>query len=242
LQWYLARRVGAEATRGTAAGFGGVVHALADAVARGEVPPDVDALSAALDAVWGQLQYPAAWEADQERQAAVAALARFVQWHTADRGREYVASEREFSTTFTIEGQTLELRGRVDRLERDTDGHLVVVDLKTMAKPPTAKAVQGNLQLATYRALVDRDDELTGTVGAAELVQLRNGATGDASAPKVQRQEATEDLAAELDDALAQAVRTIAAGAFRATPGPACGYCPFTASCPAQPSGQAVVP
>jgi superfamily I DNA/RNA helicase/RecB family exonuclease len=242
LQWYLARRVGAEPTRGTAAGFGGVVHALADAVARGALPPDVDALTAALDSVWGQLQYAAAWEADQERQAAVAALARFVQWHTTDRGRELVASEREFSATFTVEGQSLELRGRVDRLERDTEGNLVVVDLKTMAKPPTAKAVQGNLQLATYRALVERDDDLAGDVGAAELVQLRAGATGEASAPKVQRQEATEELAAELDQALERAVTTIATGAFRATPGAACAYCPFTASCPALPSGQAVVP
>ena len=53
LQWYLSRRVGAEAARGTAAGFGGVVHALADAVAQGHLPPDVDAL---VDALSGGLR------------------------------------------------------------------------------------------------------------------------------------------------------------------------------------------
>ena len=53
-------------------------------------------------------------------------LARFLAWHAA-AGRELVGVEVEFDATV---GRAL-IRGKVDRLERDADGRLVVVDLKT---------------------------------------------------------------------------------------------------------------
>ena len=119
LQWYLTRRVKAETSRGTAAGFGGVLHALADAVARKELPAKVEALARALDDIWSQLPYNAAWEAGQERDAAVAAIERFLEWHARARDRELVATEVAFQQTFTIFDVSVHLSGRVDRLERD---------------------------------------------------------------------------------------------------------------------------
>jgi len=44
-----------------------------------------------------------------------------------------------------------------------------------------------------------------------------------------------------LDDALAHAVGTITSGEYPATPGPACTYCSFTITCPAQPAGREVI-
>ena len=241
LQWYLSRRVHAEGGRGTAAGFGGLVHALADAVARGQLPGELDALTAALDGVWGQLQYPAAWESEQQHAQAVAAIDRFLQWHHAARDRSVVATEQQFAATFELAGHTLQLSGRLDRLERDGQGHLVVVDLKTMANAPSRRDVATNLQLATYRRLVDVADEVDGQVAGAELVQLRIPAGTRDAGPKVQRQDATTEVDAALDTALEHAVKTISSGEFPAMPGPACAYCPFTVTCPAQPSGREVI-
>ncbi len=241
LQWYLSRRVHAEAGRGTAAGFGGVVHALADAVASGQLPAELGALTEALDEVWGQLQYPAAWESHQERDQAIAAIERFLRWHGDARGRTVVSTEEQFSASFTVAGRTLNLSGRLDRLERDDDGHLVVVDLKTMANPPSRSDVESNLQLSTYRRLVTEADPDV-VVTAAELVQLRIPAGAKDPGPKVQRQQATEEVDGALHDALEHAVSTIASGQFPATPGPACSYCQFTMACPAQPEGREVTP
>ena len=241
LQWYLSRRVHAEAGRGTAAGFGAVVHALADAVASGQLPGELGALTEALDEVWGQLQYPAAWESRQERDQAIAAIERFLRWHGEARGRTVVSTEEQFSASFTVAGLPLTLSGRLDRLERDDAGHLVVVDLKTMANPPSRSDVESNLQLSTYRRLVTESDPEV-EVAAAELVQLRIPAGAKDPGPKVQRQQATEEVDGALNDALEHAVSTIASGRFPATPGPACAYCQFTMACPAQPEGREVTP
>jgi RecB family exonuclease len=241
LQWYLSRRVAAESGRGAAAGFGGLLHALADAVARGEKPAELGPLVESLDEVWGQLPYPAAWEASSEHDQAVQALQRFLRWHDGARGREVVASEESFEATFTVAGRELRLTGRLDRLERDAQGDLVVVDLKTMSSAPTKSSVAGNLQLATYRRLVAGDGRFGSSVSGAELVQLRLPAGTRDPGPKVQRQDATAEADMALDEALEHAVTTISSGEFAATPGSHCSYCPFTITCPARVEGREVI-
>ncbi len=241
LQWYLSRRVAAESGRGAAAGFGGLLHALADAVARGEQPAELGPLVEALDDVWGQLPYPADWEANSEHDQAVRALERFLRWHEGARGREVVASEESFEATFTVAGHELLLTGRLDRLERDAEGDLVVVDLKTMGTAPSKSSVATNLQLATYRRLVAGDGRFGDSVSGAELVQLRLPSGVRDPGPKVQRQETTMEADDALDQALEHAVTTIAAGEFPATPGKHCSYCPFTVTCPARAEGREVI-
>lgn len=241
LQWYLSRRAHAEGGRGAAAGFGGVVHALADAVASGRLPADLDALTEALDSVWGQLQYPASWESAQERDRAVAAVERFLRWHDEARGRTVVSTEEQFTADFSLAGRTLHLSGRLDRLELDADRHLVVIDLKTMSTPPSRRDVATNLQLSTYRRLVAEADP-DAVVAAAELVQLRVPAGANDPGPKVQRQDSGVAADQALQEALEHAVTTISSGRFPATPGPACSYCRFTTACPAQPEGREVTP
>lgn len=241
LQWYLSRRVAAESARGPAAGFGGLIHAIADAVATEQQPAELGPLVQALDDVWGQLPYPAVWEATREHHQAVSALERFLRWHDEARNREVVASEQAFEATFTVAGQPLRLTGRLDRLERDAQGGLVVVDLKTTGTAPSKRDVDGNLQLATYRRLVAGDGRFGDAVPGAELVQLRIPAGKRDPGPKVQRQDATTEADAALDEALEHAVTTIATGEFPATPGTHCSYCPFTVTCPAQPEGQEVI-
>lgn len=241
LQWYLSRRVKAEASRGTAAGFGGLLHALADAVASGELSPDVDALVQAIDEVWGQLPYPAAWEASQDHAQAVAAIERFLVWHTQARGRDVVGTEVPFEAQFTIDDTVVQLSGRVDRLERNVDGRYVVVDFKTSASARTVKEVATDLQLATYRRLAAETYEVPTTEVSAELVQLRVAEGKNAVGPKVQPHAATAEADEALDEALERAVSTITTGAYTATPGKACNYCQFALACPAQPEGHEVI-
>jgi RecB family exonuclease len=241
LQWYLSRRVKAEASRGPAAGFGGLLHALADAVASGELPEDVGALVSALDDVWGQLPYPAAWEATQEHEAAVAAVERFLEWHTRARGRRVVGTEQQFESEFTVVGKVIRLSGRIDRLERDDDDQLVVVDFKTSSTARTVKDVETDLQLATYRRLVAEAHDTSASEVSAELVQLRLPQGKHSSSPKVQEHKPSKEADDALDSALELAVTSVTTGSFPAIPGKACNYCQFTLACPAQPAGQEVI-
>ncbi|MFL6287875.1 MAG: PD-(D/E)XK nuclease family protein, partial [Actinomycetes bacterium] len=240
LQWYLTRRVKAETSRGTAAGFGGVLHALADAVARKELPAEVDALARALDDIWSQLPYTAAWEAGQEHDAAVAAIERFLEWHSRARDRELVATEAAFEQTFTIFDVSVRLSGRVDRLERDGDG-LVVVDFKTSRSQRASKDVASDLQLATYRRLVAAQYDTSPSKVAAELVQLRVPERKNAPGPKVQEHDPSAETDEALQRALERAVTLVSKGEFPAVPNKACSYCQFSLTCPAQPAGREVV-
>ena len=240
LQWYLSRRVRAESVRGSAASFGGVMHALADAVAREQLPPRADALVQALDEVWGQLGYTASWEARQERQAAVDAVGRFLEWHSRARGRELRATEADFAETLTVNGVTVHLSGRLDRLESSDDG-LVVVDFKTSRSQRLGKDVAADLQLATYRRLVAAQYEVPAMSVGAELVQLRVPERKNAPGPKVQAQTPSEQTDGALQEALERAVELTQEQSYPAIPNRGCTYCQFSLTCPAQPSGREVL-
>jgi superfamily I DNA/RNA helicase/RecB family exonuclease len=240
LRWYLNRRVKAETGRGASAGFGGVLHALADAVARGELPAKVDALVQALDDVWSQLPYRASWESRQEREAAQDAIERFLEWHGRASGREVIATEVAFDETLTLNAVTVQLSGRIDRLERD-DGGFVVVDFKTSRTPPARKHVDEDLQLATYRRLVAAQYEVEPTSVKAELVQLRVDQRKGEAGPKVQQQTPSERTDSLLDEALQRAISLDSSSSFPAVPNAGCRHCQFIVTCPAQPGGREVV-
>jgi len=166
-----------------------------------------------------------------------------VHWHRAERGRTLISSEKTFEATIVVAGREVHLRGRLDRVEFDDAGRVVVVDLKTGKNPPSQPKVDEHLQLATYQRVVAESalEGVEGVPGGAELVHLRvSPRTGHLGA-KVQRQPAFPQGREVLDAALEKAVRVIDTEDFAATPGTACGYCPFTRSCPAQDEGRQVV-
>src|SRR5206468_2247442 len=96
-------------------------------------------------------------------------------------------SEEAFELTLPVDGREVLLRGRLDRLEIDSDQRLHVVDLKTGKTLPGKGDIPHHPQLGLYQLAV-REGALGGrAVGGAELVQLRHD--GDHGA-KVQSQDA----------------------------------------------------
>src|SRR4029079_12623946 len=55
-RWFLQREAGGQDVATSAQGFGKIVHAVADRVAKGEVA-DLDGLMRVVDQVWGQLVF-----------------------------------------------------------------------------------------------------------------------------------------------------------------------------------------
>ncbi|MEU4149777.1 ATP-dependent DNA helicase [Streptomyces sp. NPDC026659] len=249
LQWFLGREVKAAAPATVAQGFGNVVHVLADEVASGRTPADLDVLMERLDSVWNALAFDAPWKSAQEKDTARAALERFLNWHVLDRAaRTPVASEQDFDVTLEAGAYQVRIRGQMDRVEADGAGRAYVVDFKTGKNAPTSAEVDHHPQLAVYQLAVAEgavDDAFGGTrpePGGAELVQLRLGAArkdGGETQPKVQTQE---PLSGEwVGDLLATAAGKVLDERFTPATGRQCTHCDFRASCSARPEGRHVI-
>ncbi|MEV8597114.1 UvrD-helicase domain-containing protein [Streptomyces sp. NPDC052012] len=252
LQWFLGREVKADAPATAAQGFGNVVHVLADEVASGRTPADLDVLTERLDSVWNALAFDAPWKSEQEKDNARVALERFLKWHVdsngARTGRTPVASEHDFDVTLEAGDYQVRIRGQMDRVEADGEGRAYVVDFKTGKQAPTAKEVERHPQLAVYQLAVREgavDEVFDGTrpePGGAELVQLRQGAAkrdGGETLPKVQAQQPLEGE--WVGDLLATAAGKVLDERFTPSAGQHCTHCAFRASCSARPEGRHVV-
>ncbi|MEU5708777.1 ATP-dependent helicase [Streptomyces flaveolus] len=249
LQWFLGREVRADAPATTAQGFGNVVHVLADEVASGRTPADLDVLMERLDSVWNALAFDAPWKSRQEKDNARVALERFLNWHVLDRaGRTPVVSEHDFDVTLEAGDYQVRIRGQMDRVETDAEGRAYVVDFKTGKQAPTAGEVERHPQLAVYQLAVREGavdtafDGVRPEPGGAELVHLRQGAAkrdGGDDLPKVQTQEPpTGEWVGEL---LATAAGKVLDERFTPSAGQHCTHCAFRASCSARPEGRHVV-
>ncbi|MEU2224489.1 ATP-dependent DNA helicase [Streptomyces sp. NPDC018347] len=249
LQWFLGREVKADAPATTAQGFGNVVHVLADEVASGRTPADLDALMERLDSVWNALAFDAPWKSHQEKDNARAALERFLNWHVLNRaGRTPVASEQDFDVTLGAGDYQVRIRGQMDRVETDPAGRAYVVDFKTGKQAPTAREVERHPQLAVYQLAVREgavDTAFDGThpePGGAELVHLRQGAAKRDGGDSLPRTQTQEPLSGEwVGELLATAAGKVLDERFTPSAGQHCAHCAFRASCSARPEGRHVV-
>jgi RecB family exonuclease len=223
--------VGAEASPDTTRTVGSAVHAVAQQVAEGLPPADApEALAAELD----QLDLGPGWSDQRQRVSAQEMLDRFLRWHAAN-GRELLGAEEDFDVTV---GRA-RIRGQVDRLERDAEGRLVVVDLKT--GKTAAKNTGEHGQLAAYQVAVAAGafGDHGMVPGGAALLQVGSGAKA-----KEQHQEPLpadvpldETWAGEL---LTQVGEGMGAATFEVRTGSHCSRCPARRSCPLQEPGRQV--
>ena len=121
-----------------------------------------------------------------------------------------------------------DLVGSLDLLERDADGRLVVVDLKTSSRKYTDLQVEASLQLSVY-------SYATGLLGYAdqEDVRLRFDVLTKTKQPELHRYWTTRDRAANvrLFRLVAEVLHAIEAGVFHPNPGWQCPGCPFRSRC-----------
>jgi len=230
LRWVLGA-VGAEASPDTTRTVGTAVHDVAQQVAEGLLPSDAPAvLAAELD----QLDLGPGWSDQRQRQSAQEMLDRFLRWHAAN-GRELVGAEIDFDVTV---GRA-RIKGQVDRLERDREGRLVVVDLKTGKTP--AKNTEEHGQLAAYQVAVAAGgfEEHGAVPGGAALLQVGGGAKA-----KEQHQDALPaDVPVEqtwAGELLAEVGQGMGGATFEVRTGSHCARCPARRSCPLQEPGRQV--
>jgi RecB family exonuclease len=133
------------------------------------------------------------------------------------------------------------LRGRVDRLERDPDGALRVVDLKTGSSKPTASEVGRHGQLGAYQAAVEHGAFADHGIRSAGAALLQVGkAAGAKTTLQVQPPLAGDDEPGWADELVMGTAEGMGGARFLATVGPACQFCAVRSSCPVQPEGRVI--
>ena len=255
LRWALEQKVHADVAKNSALVFGSAIHAIADAVVKGGLPADVDALGAALRAAWNDAGYESAWQSDRDFEDGLAAISRFLAFQR-DHGTLPTLSEVDFDSVVEVQTpsgriERLRMRGSIDRIELTDDHGVVVFDYKTGRNAAKGDEVAANPQLRFYQYAVQRgllDEQLAALGGDHEyapaggaLVQLRvgDGVKGRGpDYPKVQSQASLEADPEWTTQVLGSALDVVRAEAFVAVAGAHCEYCPMKPVCPLMPEGR----
>lgn len=230
LQWLL-ESAGGSTGPGASQSVGTLVHDVATLAVDASI--DLDTLLTRLDESWEQLDLGGPWYSRQQRAEAAKMLERLRAWLSRDGARELIGAELDFEVTL---GRAV-LRGRVDRLEREPDGRLVVVDLKTGTSRPRKADLAAHPQLGAYQAAVERGGfaEHGRRSGGADLVYLK-GSTSVLPQPALS--DSPDPAWAE--QLVARVAEDMAAATFVATENKHCRLCPVATSCPLVARGRQV--
>ncbi|MEU5528362.1 ATP-dependent DNA helicase [Micromonospora chersina] len=238
LRWLLERH-GGSAPASAAQGVGNLVHAAAMLAEDASV--DRTALLEYVAARFDAIELAARWMVGPERARAEAMVDKLLRW-LAGNPRRLLAIEHEFAVRLDDPRRPVELTGRVDRLEVDAEGRLVVIDLKTgKSTAVTEREVAEHPQLGAYQAAVEAGAfaEFGEESGGAALVQLGTGAK---DAKEQAQAAAGEGPEAGWATALVRRTAdTMAAATFAAVANSKCRVCPVRTSCPVSGQGRQVV-
>lgn len=235
LRWLL-ESSGGTAGSSVSQALGNLVHEIAQQV------PDLDraALADRLAATIGRLGLGDGWVDARQRERAHDMVAKLADYATQARkaGRELLAVEQPVQ----VEVGRAVVRGQVDRVERDADGRLVVVDLKTGKSAPAGAELARHAQLGVYQVAVEEgafDDLAPGREsGGALLVQL--GTARKSAGVQDQRPLADDDDPRWARDLVEHAADGMAGARFPASGNALCRMCAVRRACPLQPEGRQV--
>lgn len=241
LRWMLLR-AGGESGTALRQSIGTLVHDLAFEAARHDWGPEQ--IWAHYEQAWAGIDAGRGWVARRERTRVDAMVTRLVRW-LEENPRTCVGVELEVSTQIA----DATVRGRLDRVDREGENGLLVVDFKTGTSAPTKAEVAENPQLGVYQWAVAAGAVGEDGIGTSESLKPVGGVLVHLGIPsthaaKEQRQPALSEAAdpnwpRELVEQVADGV---ARPVFAALVGPGCGHCPVRSSCPAQPDGGRVRP
>jgi superfamily I DNA/RNA helicase/RecB family exonuclease len=225
LRWMMERHGGTD-PRDLSSTVGSVLHALIAEPGRNDTE-----LLAALERVWQRLPFESRWYADNELARHQTMVETFLAWRAQTRG-ELTEVGVEVEIDGVLDDGSVRLRGRVDRIERDAAGRLVIVDLKTGKTPASKDDAQRHAQLAAYQlavaeGLVDHGDD----PGGGRLVYL--GKTGSSGATEREQDPLTPEARDQWRERIRDAAGATAGPQFIARVNDGCTHCPLRPNCPA---------
>ncbi|MFP3464856.1 ATP-dependent helicase [Leifsonia sp. SIMBA_070] len=165
---------------GLAAGIGTVVHAVMEEASTSEERDlSVERLWQGIERRWGELAFESPWLEERERRR-TRTLTAGVSEYLRDferAGGALLGSEGAFELRI---GRAL-VRGTIDRVERTLDGTVVIVDLKTGNRTPTAAEAADHAQLGAYQLAMEHgaiEQAADLPSGGAKLLFVSKGVRG----------------------------------------------------------------
>jgi RecB family exonuclease len=231
LRWLLERHGGSDG-RDVRSAIGSLLHALVADPGKTE-----SQMLNELENVWAQLPFDADWHSDNELDRHRMMLSTFAEWRAQTR-RQFTEVGTEIDVAGEVcrpggGGPGVQVRGRLDRLERDGEGRLVVVDVKTGKSPVTKDEAQRHAQLAMYQLAISEGLLPHGTEpGGGRLVYL--GRTSGGRAAEREQDALTPESHAAWRDKVQDAAAATQGPQFVARINDGCAHCPVQNMCPAQ--------
>jgi RecB family exonuclease len=174
--------------------------------------PDAAAVWERVEKRWGELLFESPWLAEHHRRSA-RVLADGIAAYLGDfagTGGTVVGAEKKFE----LEIDRATVRGTIDRVERATDGSVVIVDLKTGTPVTNQAKIDGTAQLGAYQLAYRAglfDDVLAELgehrPGGAKLLYVKSGVDG-----KTYREGVQAPLGDEGLEAFRERIRQVAIG------------------------------
>ncbi len=193
VDWFIESISGSEPS--TAMAVGTIVHWAMETA----TDPSVDAVWAAIEGRWPELFFEAPWMGEYQKRA-TRILAAGVAEYLADferDGKVLVAPEMRFK----LEIDRALVSGSIDRVERATDGSVVIVDLKTGSAVTKQDEIDAHPQLGSYQlayaeGVLQQHLEPHGdhSGGGAKLLFVKKGVRGKAYREAVQAPLTEEQL------------------------------------------------
>jgi RecB family exonuclease len=240
LRW-LAERHGGTNARDLRSTIGSVLHALIAEPGKSEAQLLED-----LHRTWEHLPFDARWHSANELARHRAMVQAFVGWRAQTRAElSEVGVEVDVDGVLQTprdDGGEVRLHGRVDRLERDGAGRLVIVDVKTGKTPVSKDDAQQHAQLAIYQLAVAEGLLGAGSAGmepgGARLVYI--GKPGTTGATEREQDPLTPAARDEWRNLVRTAADATAGPQFIARRNDGCTHCPIRPCCPAHVDGSAL--
>jgi superfamily I DNA/RNA helicase/RecB family exonuclease len=206
LDWFLDSIAGSEGS--PAMGLGTILHWAMETA----TDPSIDTLWRAVESRFGELLFESDWLAEAQKRTArtlAAGIAEYLADFERD-GKDLVGAERRF----TLEIDSADVNGSIDRVERSSDGSVVIVDLKTGAPITSQDRVDEHPQLGVYQlayaeGMLDEALEQFGDhhSGGAKLLFVKKGIRS-----KLYREGIQAPLEAEQLEGFRERIRQAAAG------------------------------
>jgi superfamily I DNA/RNA helicase/RecB family exonuclease len=240
LRWLVERHGGTNA-RDLRSTIGSVLHALIAEPGKSEAQLLED-----LHRTWEHLPFDARWHSANELARHRAMVQAFVEWRAQTRAElSEVGVEVDVDGVLQTprdDGGEVRLQGRVDRLERDGAGRLVIVDVKTGKTPVSKDDAQQHAQLAMYQLAVAEGILGAGSAGmepgGARLVYI--GKTGTTGATEREQDPLIPAARDEWRNLVRAAADATAGPQFIARRNDGCTHCPIRPCCPAHVDGSAL--
>ncbi|HSJ26619.1 MAG TPA: PD-(D/E)XK nuclease family protein, partial [Acidimicrobiia bacterium] len=162
---------------------------------------------------------------DAEREWGLESLTLLANYFTVEDPASVEPVDRELDMIEDLDG--IVIRGILDRIDRGTDGSLIITDYKTGKAPPERYAVPAFFALKIYALLIRRR---TGETPAELRLMYLNGPTMYRLAVDDGQLDAMDKQLRALWTAIE---RAMSENRFPPRPGRLCDWCSFQAQCPA---------